>query len=84
MPDEEVLDVISRYVEQKLSLADFQSEFAAKYFQIRQSGDRKSRAYELCDLAVGPLAELSRGHRSESSLHEELENAVRPFRKLVR
>jgi len=83
MTDQEILDLISRYVERRLSLVDFQSEFAAKYLQIRQSRDRAGRASELCDLAIGPLAELSRGHRSESSLRHELENAVRPFRKLV-
>jgi hypothetical protein len=63
----------------KIQIADFQVWFYAFYFEVRNSRVRGGRASELCDKIALPLAEFSRGHRSEGSLRQELTHAIRPF-----
>jgi hypothetical protein len=76
---DKIQNLAALYLRREILLEDFQRQFAGLYFQVRRSRDRRESASKLCDWIVGPLAELSRGHRSEDSFREELANAVRPF-----
>ena len=76
--EQRILKLISEYLDNHLQLPEFQQQFAGFYFQVRQNGN-VGAASELCDKVIGPLAELSRGHRSEESLRQELTASIRPF-----
>jgi hypothetical protein len=77
--DKELRNLVSRYLERELPLEGFQQEFAALYFRVRNNHHAPIAASELCNAIIGPLAEMSRGHRSEDSLRTEWANAIRPF-----
>lgn len=77
--DENIRNLVGRYLRKEIRLQDFQQHFAGLYFQVRKNRRSNWAASKLCDAIVLPLAELSRGHRSEISFREELANAVRPF-----
>jgi hypothetical protein len=83
MPEiHEALDaLVIRYVFDKISVDDFRKAFAAYYFRARQSERNDAQANALANRIVGPLAEFSRGHRSEASLREELAKTVHPFQQ---
>jgi hypothetical protein len=72
--NEQIRDLISRYLDREIRIDDFQVRFAGLYFQVRSSGKRDGA--ELCNQIVLPLAEFSRGHRSEKSLQDELAASV--------
>src|SRR5205807_372858 len=76
--EQRILNLISEYLDGRLRLSEFQQRFAGCYLQVRNNGAAGS-ASELCNKVIGPLAELSRGHRSEESLQQELTAAIRPF-----
>ena len=77
--DKEILNLVDRYLSQEIHLDDFQQRFARIYFQVRKSRNRLEPASRLCDEIVGPLAELSRGHRSEDSFRKELAQIATPL-----
>jgi hypothetical protein len=83
MPEiHEALDaLVIRYVSDRMAVDDFRKAFAACYFRARQSNGSDAQANLLASRIVGPLAEFSRGHRSEASLREELAKTVRPFQQ---
>ena len=74
-----VLCLIERYIADEISTPDFASRFAGLYARVRQDRNAPRAAAQLCSAVIGPLAEHSRGHRSELSLKGELANAIRPF-----
>ena len=77
--DKQILNLAAEYLQHNgIPLHDFQQRFAGIYFQVRQSQGR-SGGSALCDEIVLPLAELSRGHRSEDSFREKLAEAIAPF-----
>jgi len=67
--DEKVRNLIIRYLGSEIELADFQQQFSLLYIQARRSG----QSSRLCDEVVLPLAELSRGHRSEYDFRSRLQ-----------
>jgi hypothetical protein len=73
--DEKIRNLALRYVRAEIHLGDFQRDFALLYAQARRS----RQTPRLLDEVVLPLAELSRGHRSEGSFRAELANFMRPF-----
>ncbi len=79
---EKIKNLVNRYLRGEIQLRDFQQQFAGFYFQVRKNRNSDRTASKLCDEIVGPLAELSRGHRSEVSFREELAHGGRPFRSL--
>jgi hypothetical protein len=79
MLDKQVLQLIEQYVAGEIPFVDFSQRFAGLYFAVRQGRNVPRQASQLCSLAIGPLAELSRGHRTEESLREALRGIVRPF-----
>jgi hypothetical protein len=79
MLDKQVLELIEQYVAGEIPFADFSQRFASLYFAVRQGSNVPREASQICNLAIGPLAELSRGHRTEESLREALRAIVRPF-----
>jgi len=80
MSEEEILADVQGFASGHLPLDAFRQRFAQAYFSVRNDPQAsRSAAARLCDRIVGPMAEFSRGHRSEESLKQELANAVRPF-----
>jgi hypothetical protein len=77
MLDRQVLQPIEQYVAGEIPYADFSQRFAGLYFAVRQGRKVPRQASQLCNLVIGPLAELSRGDRSEESLREALRGIVR-------
>jgi hypothetical protein len=77
MLDRQVLQVIEQYVAGEIPFADFSQRFKGLYFAVRQGRNVPRQASQLCNLVIGPLAELSRGDRSEESLREALRGIVR-------
>lgn len=77
MLDNELLQLIEQYVVGAIPTADFSLRFAGVYFAVRQQDSERSLASVLCDFVIGPLAEFSRGHRSEESLREALGSILR-------
>ena len=73
-------DLVIRYRDGRIGLGEFQQEFADLYFQARKNRNSNLSDAALCNQIVGPLAELSRGHRSEESFRMELENIAIHFR----
>lgn len=57
----------------------FRQEFAGFYYYARNHQRDEREANQLANKLIGPVAEFSGGHRSESSLRKELANAIRPF-----
>jgi hypothetical protein len=76
--DEQILNLVEEYLQRNIQLHDFQQRFAGIYFQVRRNR-RSSAGAVLCNEIVLPLAELSRGHRSEDSFRERLAGAIRPY-----
>ena len=81
--DEKIKRLAGRYLRKEIQLQDFQQQFAGFYFQVRKARGANLPASKLCDEIVGPRAELSRGHRSDISFREELENAVCLFAEVL-
>lgn len=79
MLQKQILDLIERYLARRIDSAVFAQEFAGLYFQVRNDRNVSRDARQLCDALVLPFAEVSRGHRSESSFREELKRIERPF-----
>lgn len=74
---DKILELSNLYLSRKIHLEDFQQQFAGFYFEVRKSSKNPSAASRLCSEIVGPLAELTREHRSEESFRQELAAAVR-------
>lgn len=72
----ELLNLFFGFLDKKVPLADFQEAIALAHWDIESAVPELS---SLVYTAVGKLSEFSRGHRTESSLREDLANAVRPF-----
>ena len=79
MLDNQLDQLLSQFVGRQIGASDFLRDFAGLYFAVRQSQQRKQRASQLCNQIIGPLAEYSRGDRSEESLREEVATAARSF-----
>jgi hypothetical protein len=79
MLEKQIHDLIERYLAHKVDRSGFAQEFAGLYFQARNDRNVSRNARQLCDSIVLPFAEVSRGHRSESSFREELTRIARPF-----
>lgn len=79
MLEEQIRDLVGRYLAHRIDRSDFAQEFAALYFQVRNERDASLAARRLCNSIVLPFGELSRGHRSESSFREELTKIAHPF-----
>lgn len=80
MFEQRIVAVVERY----LSLdggeqAEFAQCFADVYFDVRRNSYASAEDHGLCNLIVGPLAEFSRGGRSQKSFLVALENTIRPF-----
>lgn len=80
---ESLRELIDSYVAGAVDIDDFSQQFASLYFAVHRQGEEPAAA-ALCGAVVGPLAEYSRGHRSESSLRLELEKALISERSSVR
>ena len=70
---------IRSYLDGKIDVDVFRAEFAGAYQYSRNRGQAEKEANQLASLLVGPIAEFSGGYRSETSLRQELEKAIRPF-----
>src|SRR5437588_6198607 len=81
MSELEILADVQSFASGKLPLDVFRQRFAQAYFSVRNDPRASQSAAQLCSRVVGPLAEFSRGHRSEEALRLELANAVRPFER---
>jgi hypothetical protein len=79
MLEKQILDLVERYLAQRVDRAGFAQEFANLYFQARNDRNVSRDARQLCDQLVVPFAEVSRGHRNESSFREELTRIAHPF-----
>lgn len=79
MLEEKIRNLVARYLSREIDRSGFAQEFAAFYFQVRNSSGVSPAARQLCNLIVLPFGELSRGDRSESSFREELMRIARPF-----
>jgi hypothetical protein len=79
MLEKQIENLIERYLAQKVDRSGFAEEFAGLYFQARNDRNVSREARRFCDSIVLPFAEVSRGHRSESSFREELTRIARPF-----
>jgi hypothetical protein len=79
MLEQQIRELVRRYLAREIDPSAFAEYFAPLYFLVRRNPKTDTAACQLCNAIVLPLAEFSRGHRSESSLREELENAVRHF-----
>ncbi len=77
MLDQQIQELLEPYIAGRVSLADFSPRFASLYFAVRQSGNSRSLASQLCNVAIGPLAEHSGGHRSEDSLRDSIRQSLR-------
>jgi hypothetical protein len=83
MQEEQIRNLVARYLDNQIDRAVFSQQFAGLYFQVRNNRNPSPGARRLCNAIVLPLAELSRGHRSEHSFREELANATRPFAAIL-
>ena len=83
MLEDQILDLIARYLAAQIDRSAFSQAFAGLYFRVRNSRDASLAARRLCDAIALPFAELSQGHRSEQSFRAALENIVRPFAPLA-
>ena len=72
----QILDAVSRYVDEQISLDTLHSLFVPLSNRIEESDD--PNAVELAYLIDGLLAEGSE-YWSEQKLRQEFRNAVRPF-----
>jgi len=79
MLEKQIDDLIERYLSHRVDRSGFAQEFASLYFQARNDRNVSRNARQLCDSIVLPFAEVSRGHRSESSFRDELIRIARPF-----
>jgi hypothetical protein len=75
MLTQQIRELIESYVAGTVRASDFAERFASLYFAVRQQSEDASAA-ALCSALVGPIAEYSRGHRTEASLRELLEKAL--------
>jgi hypothetical protein len=78
MLEKQLRDLIDRYLAQG-DQASFAQGFARLYFQARNDRNVSREARQICDSLVLPFAELSRGHRTESSFREVLTRIASPF-----
>lgn len=83
MLEDQILDLIARYLAAQIDRSAFSQAFAGLYFRVRNSRDASLAARRLCDAIVLPFAELSQGHRVEQAFRAALENIVRPFAPLA-
>jgi hypothetical protein len=65
MRKEDIDQTIRRFLSRDISLDEFRQWFAEAYVEVRQDPTSSREASQLCSQIVGPLAEFSRGHRSE-------------------
>ncbi len=72
---QEILDVIRRFVDRELPLAEFRERFFPLYARSRSERGRFPEACAICNEVIVLIAESSRGHRSEDSLRLELDVA---------
>jgi hypothetical protein len=72
----EILNLFVGYLAKDVSLDEFQERIALVHWNVENAAPEMSK---LVYKAVGKLAELSRGHRTEQSLRQELAAAIRPF-----
>lgn len=73
MLEHQIEALLAHFVDREIRADEFSRQFASLYFSVRQSIESSRVAQRLCDQIIGPLAEYSRGHRSEESLREALE-----------
>lgn len=73
----EIRDNLSRFVDGKLSLHEFEDWFVPVLWDLAESDDGESRS--LAGAVSNLIAEYSDGLRSETSLRRELEKNIRPF-----
>ncbi|MGI8989791.1 MAG: hypothetical protein ACR2I2_09430 [Bryobacteraceae bacterium] len=71
-----ILKTFSDYLCNVIDLAVFQERISLAHWNIEKVAPSIAK---LVYLAVGKLAEFSRGHRTEESVRQELANAARPF-----
>lgn len=69
MIEEKIQIVVLRFLLREISIAEFQSEFSRCYAQARMKGEYSG----LLDKVILPLAEYSRGHRTESDLRSRIQ-----------
>jgi hypothetical protein len=72
----EIVRLFYGYIGNEVSLGDFQEQIAVAHWNVERAAPEMS---SLVYKAVGKLAELSRGHRTEQSLRQELAVAIRSF-----
>jgi hypothetical protein len=73
MRKEDIHQAIRQCLSGDTPLDDFRQWFAAAYVEVRQDPTSSREVSQMCSQILGPLAEFSRGHRSEDSLREALE-----------
>lgn len=79
MLEKQINDLLVGYLIHQIDRAEFAQAFAGLYFQVRNDRNVSREIRQMCDSLVLPFAELSRGHRSESSFREVLARIARPF-----
>jgi len=79
MLEEQIRELIRRYLAHEIDRSAFAQHFGGLYFEVRRNPNTCIEARRLCNSIVLPFAELSRGHRSEESFRQVLLNVSRPF-----
>src|SRR5271165_5927465 len=77
MLEHQIEALVARFVDHNILAAEFSRQFASLYFSVRQDVASSRAANRLCSKIIGPLAEHSRGHRSEESLRDALRESIR-------
>ena len=83
MRKEDLEQAIRLCLSREMPLDDFRQWFAGAYAQVRQDPNASREASKLCSQIVGPLAEFSRGHRSEESLRGALEILIPALKPVI-
>ncbi|MEO8131506.1 MAG: hypothetical protein ABJF23_14860 [Bryobacteraceae bacterium] len=67
------------YLDGELSIQEFRSAFGALYYAAKQEDALDAQGSKLVGHIQAMLAEYSRDHRTEGSVADELEKAIRHF-----
>jgi hypothetical protein len=77
MLEHQIEALVARFIDRNIPAGEFSRQFASLYFSVRQDVASSRAANRLCSRIIGPLAEYSRGHRSEESLRGALRGSIR-------
>ena len=74
-----IRSAVNSYALREIDIDGFREAFVGAYFYVRNSAFGDEEAQRLASKLMVPVAEFSAGHRTETSLREELVNAIHPL-----